>query len=880
MAWYLVGQVYSRPCGLYSPDDTPHLLPFVSQYTCFGHDTAFCLAFLLTISLVQRSSSNLFLVLAFLRKIFLRAVFQIKMAGLLSFTFTLLLAVICQASPQILAANVKDAAIDVGSGQATITDVGGNVIECSSQIAFVISETTYLDCVGAAKTISTGSATASDLSLITTTNAKGAPITELSLQFSGATTLVTLISVSETLLEAPTATTETIQTVNAKGSTVSEVIVVQDSSTSIESTITPLQIPTKTMKTITTTDSQGSTITEIVVVTGSSTSVVSTLGSPGKGTATKTIATTNAQGSTISEVIVVVGSSTSIVSTLGSAGKGTKTETVATTNAQGSTISELIVVVGSSTKIVSTIAPPKITSEVTSTVKTTDSSGQSITYVIVVAPSTTETVSTLTSDTITSPTFTETVLPPGASIETLPSGAYLTDTWITTKKPGSSSETVVPIIVPSAGPPIVIWGIVPDPPPGGWEINIPGFPCFEIFGIKIGDCPPSGSNPGKTGKGTATSPSATETDSKTCSKTTATITTVSCLTSGASSSCTTLTTPTVGCSATGSAVTTGSCVAKTTLGGTTSCCSSATVTAGSTVCEFASMTQLDMYVMAPTQIAIAAAQLMSQLSAYTATAAGGKTKTGTATATGATPLCVAYSGPDTTGDICVCSTGTIIQTISSYLNPTSNVCGYTTLPSPTNKTPAPASTTPKATSEIKTVTDPNNGQIEACTSISVGVVAGYTVTACAGSITTIKSASKTSTTSTTTKTAAASSGTAEILINFYEYYYDEVYLYQYRAYDGTPGETVDYCGSATPIGFVTLDNSNGDSSVLPTDQLPTFTTHGIKDCTYSSPSSSQAGSVNCPGWTSKVQCQDLVGQSESKQVRKLSHSSRAISRVS
>ncbi len=86
-----------------------------------------------------------------------------------------------------------------------------------------------------------------------------------------------------------------------------------------------------------------------------------------------------------------------------------------------------------------------------------------------------------------------------------------------------------------------------------------------------------------------------------------------------------------------------------------------------------------------------------------------------------------------------------------------------------------------------------------------------------------------------------------------------MYLYQYRAYDGVPDKEIAYCSTASPISFVNLDNGNGDPNDLPTNQLPKFTTHGIKDCTYSSPSSSEAGTVSCPGWANPVQCTAVVG---------------------
>lgn len=240
-----------------------------------------------------------------------------------------------------------------------------------------------------------------------------------------------------------------------------------------------------------------------------------------------------------------------------------------------------------------------------------------------------------------------------------------------------------------------------------------------------------------------------------------------------------------------------------------------------------------------------------------------------ATAADDSPLCI----PNGEKNICVCSTGTIIQTISSYLNPTSDICGYTALPSTT------ASPTPPATTEtgyIYTITDPNFGWVVECTSTVIQDIAGYQITECAAGITTVStvssiasagsvygasvsSVSAASAASVSSASAAAAVPTARILITYYTYEDDEVFLYQYRAYDGgAPSQQIDYCWSAKPVAFVTLDKG-GDPSVLPTNQLPKFTSHGVKGCSYSSPSSTEAGTLSCPGWATPVQCQSVVG---------------------
>ena len=187
--------------------------------------------------------------------------------------------------------------------------------------------------------------------------------------------------------------------------------------------------------------------------------------------------------------------------------------------------------------------------------------------------------------------------------------------------------------------------------------------------------------------------------------------------------------------------------------------------------------------------------------------------------------------------------------------------------------------TTKGPEFVYTLTDPNYGYVEECTSTSIEDIAGYQVTVCAGGLTTIStvssiaaansaygasinsvsSVSAASAASVSAASAAAATPTAEVLITYYTAEDDDVFIYQYRAYDGTPGKSIDYCWSATPISFVTLDHGTGSPSDLPTNELPSFSTHGVKGCSYSSPSNRQAGELNCPSWKAPVQCQQVVG---------------------
>ena len=184
--------------------------------------------------------------------------------------------------------------------------------------------------------------------------------------------------------------------------------------------------------------------------------------------------------------------------------------------------------------------------------------------------------------------------------------------------------------------------------------------------------------------------------------------------------------------------------------------------------------------------------------------------------------------------------------------------------------------TTKGPEFVYTVTDLNFGWVEECTSTSIED-AGYRITVCVGGLTTvstvssiaaansayaasmnsISSTSAAASASVSAASAAAAVPTAEVLIMYYTSENENVPLYQYRAYDGTPGSSIEYCWNAKPISFVTLGQAPG--SDLPTNELPPFSTHGVKGCNYRSTSNNQAGELNCPSWEQPVQCQNLVG---------------------
>ncbi|KAK2063723.1 hypothetical protein LY76DRAFT_661200 [Colletotrichum caudatum] len=80
-----------------------------------------------------------------------------------------------------------------------------------------------------------------------------------------------------------------------------------------------------------------------------------------------------------------------------------------------------------------------------------------------------------------------TVLPPEAILVTLTGITYTTPRYITTTSPGGSGPTIVPVIFPFTGPPIICFSCFIRFPPN-IEINVPSF-CIQLFGLKIGNCP-------------------------------------------------------------------------------------------------------------------------------------------------------------------------------------------------------------------------------------------------------------------------------------------------------------------------------------------------------------------------------------------------------
>ena len=143
-----------------------------------------------------------------------------------------------------------------------------------------------------------------------------------------------------------------------------------------------------------------------------------------------------------------------------------------------------------------------------------------------------------------------------------------------------------------------------------------------------------------------------------------------------------------------------------------------------------------------------------------------------------------------------------------------------------------------------------------------GISASTDISACALAHSSTKT-TKGNSLSTATTAEPTASPTAKILISFYEYEEDEeAYQYQYRVYDGTPGQTVSFCGGAKLIAYVNIES---DPSVdnYPTNQLPAFTTHGMKGCKYQSTSDKEAGVLKCPQWLKPVQC-TVVPASERK----------------
>ena len=90
---------------------------------------------------------------------------------------------------------------------------------------------------------------------------------------------------------------------------------------------------------------------------------------------------------------------------------------------------------------------------------------------------------------------TQTTLPSDATVQTLTTGAFTNNQWITTTPPGSSSATVIPIIKPPGNsPPIALWNVVPGPPLGGDFPKPPSsksmcqrFPALDFLVSALGD---------------------------------------------------------------------------------------------------------------------------------------------------------------------------------------------------------------------------------------------------------------------------------------------------------------------------------------------------------------------------------------------------------
>ena len=97
------------------------------------------------------------------------------------------------------------------------------------------------------------------------------------------------------------------------------------------------------------------------------------------------------------------------------------------------------------------------------------------------------------------PTSTMSSSPLGLSLEAATHSGWTTNTWITTVAPGSSKETIVPVLVGCAGcghlpgSGLILWNLPRLP---RVQFRIPGLPkiprfhipCIHIFGIHIGSC--------------------------------------------------------------------------------------------------------------------------------------------------------------------------------------------------------------------------------------------------------------------------------------------------------------------------------------------------------------------------------------------------------
>ena len=846
------------------------------------------------------------------------------------------------------------------SGPLTMTELGGNVVACSSQVTFHLSSTTYLDCLEPVSTMTVGTSSASALQLVQLTVSAGLTLEGLPLVYAHKTDTVTLLpfstgqdswasSATRTRRSASSSTSSSSPSKSKKprGNTSSSVLSSStsrsrhkgESSHSSRQSLTPSV--TQTRASSASSGRSSSTLQpgrrgHASLSTGSSASSSPTHGHGAASApssshissadshskhqpttqATSSDSSTGRSRSKASGNVpsVTPGPSTYSIDGVGFTGNPSSLVAGHTTLTPGGAP---LITSGHTFSIPVSATGRQINVDGTLTtlhgLRTHSGSSSAHGSRISTTKGASLTSNSAASSDSQTPTVTstETAAPPGASAETLVSGAFLFNQWITTTKPGSSTPTVIPIILPpGGGSPIALWGFLPGPPPGGdlpnppaLEINIPKLkiPCVKLFGLKFGDCSSDDGNDHKpTNNPTDTKPthtkpsntrstpattksqsssktrSSSSSRSQSCSDVTATITHVSCATAGTSTSCTTHFNTNVGCSASGLAITSGSCIAKTTIGSSTACCSSVTVSSGSTVCAFADLTQWDMNSPpSDLQTAPPAAQLASEFSAFLLTHSGLSGGVGGGTAASATGSVSSKRHASSTRPASVSATSSAVNHHKS-----SSSAGLTTSGSSSKASPAPtktdsSSSTPKPTA-IYTYTDPVHGYVVACDSTYTSEVAGYVLTECTGSLSTIStdtsiisfnsvygiaqsSSSAASAASAASVSSAAAVPTARILITYYTYEDDNVYIYQYRAYDGVPTEEIPYCSTASPISFANLPNGNGDPSDLPTNQLPKFTTHGIKDCTYSSPSSSKAGTVSCPGWANPVQCISIVG---------------------
>ncbi|OHW93877.1 hypothetical protein CSPAE12_07603 [Colletotrichum incanum] len=105
-----------------------------------------------------------------------------------------------------------------------------------------------------------------------------------------------------------------------------------------------------------------------------------------------------------------------------------------------------------------------------------------------ISPTTTYPVSEYFPTLIYPPHVVLTTLPSGANFQILEGVTYTSPTYITTTSPGSDQPTIVPIIAPFSGPPKICFGCFAHFPPN-IKIDVPEF-CIQLFGLKIGNCPP------------------------------------------------------------------------------------------------------------------------------------------------------------------------------------------------------------------------------------------------------------------------------------------------------------------------------------------------------------------------------------------------------